>query len=623
MSDVANHSQGEVDALLLLPPQWTPMCPYYALPILAGEIKQAGFSCSIRDLNVEFFHKLLSPEFLAWCRIGAEKRQNELSLDFINLLADMGTDIFSNGDNLYFEMEQKISKAELVWDMVIENIQQAKRVLMDKELFYDPHQIQWAFDILCKGLEIASLPYFPSQIMLRDFRNRNHKLTLESIIQAVENEPENPFIDFYRMLLPSIESLRPKVVGISINAPSQIVGGLTLAKLLKETLTESHISIGGNFFTRVIQSLESKPAFFEHFCHSLSYEEGERPFVTLLTQVKNKSDDFSKVPNLLYLQEGRVIKNPPGCPKPLNEIADPDLDGLNLGNYLSPEIVIPIQASRGCYWKKCSFCDHDFGVNYNLKSIEKLIAEMRVLREKYNIRHFEFIDEAISPAYLRQMSQAILDSGLDVRFFIYARTERGFSQEHLDLAYEAGCRMIMWGIESGSERIMKLIDKGVPLETRFEPLKKANAAGIWNFCFLFFGFPTETKEEAMMTINMIMDNKDLINSYGLSHFTLGKHTRMREDPSRYAIANIREDEEDLSTKLNYEITEGMTPSQVVKMGELCTEICNRVYEAPLWFSIGFREFLHLYLDRYGFEAVKQFSYVNPEKADRFKKLDAV
>lgn len=602
----------QTDVLLILPPQWTPLSPYYALPILAGEIKKAGYKSQIRDINIEFFHKILSPEHLNWCRIGVDKRQNTLRQDFINSIADLGPAAFSNDNNLYAEIQGKLEKLDLYWDIVVNNIDNAINIIKDKEQFYDPKAIQWAFNIICQGLDIASLPYYPSKFMLRDFRNRNHKLTIDSVIESVNNTDENPFIEFYHDILPSIKNHNPRIIGISINAFSQVVGGLTLAKVLKESLPHTHISIGGNFFTRVINSLEKKPAFFETFCHSLMYEEGEKPIIQLIKDLI-ETGDITNVPNILYLKNNRVIINDKCRPCKLDEIAIPDFAGLNLDNYLAPEIVLPMQASRGCYWKQCTFCDHDYGVEYNLKSPSKLIKEMRALKENYNIQNYEFIDEAISPSYLRKMSQAMIDDKLDVKWFMYARTEKGFTKELLDLAYQAGCRMIMWGVESGSKRIMELINKGVDLDNRFEPLKNANSAGIWNFCFTFFGFPTETPEEAMLTINMIMDNKDIINSFGQSMFTLGKHTKLRQEPEKYGITNIKEDEEDLSTKLHYEIIEGMNQIQVDKACELCSAISEQIYFSPLWFSIGFREFLHLYLDKYGLEYIKEYSYIEQDK----------
>lgn len=611
-----------LDILLTLPPQWTPLSPYYGLPVLAGEIKQAGYECRIRDLNVEFFNRITTPEYLSWCRIGAQNRLDAERENFINAIADLGSAAFevNTGYSKYPEIQGRIDKLELIWDAVIANIVKAKEVFRSEETFYDPKKVQWAFNIICQALDIASVPYFPSRFMMRDFRNENHKFTLNSVIEACSNEQENPFLEFYRLVLSGIALEEPKVIGVSINSYSQVVAGLTLSKMLKELMPSTHISIGGNFFTRVIENLLDRPGFFDVFADSLTYEEGEIPVVKLIEAIK-EDKDFSSVPNLLYKKGDRVIQTPKCDPKKLNYIAIPEFPGLDLNGYLSPEIVLPIQASRGCYWKKCTFCDHDYGVCYNVKSPKKLVEEIKHLKEVYGIKSFEFIDESISPGYLEKMSNEMLKEEVNVTWFMYARTEQEFTKERLELAYKAGCRMIMWGVESGSERIMNLINKGIDFDKRFVPLQNANDAGIWNFCFIFFGFPTETAEEALLTINMIMDNKDLINSYGMSSFSLGKHTKIREEPHVYGIEDIKEDEEELSCKLHYKLTKGMTGEQVKKVCDLCNAISDRIYFAPLWFSIGFREFLHLYLERYGLDYVKQYSYI--AKNDESKKKQQI
>lgn len=616
---VNDVNKDQLDVMLILPPQWTPLSPYYGLPILAGELLQAGYTCKIRDLNVEFFNRMTSPEYLAWCRIGANNRLCAERDSFIHAIADYGVDAFNaEAGTLYPEIQGKIDKYELVWDMVVKNISKAKEIFRHEETFYDPEKVQWAFNIICQALEIASLPFYPSRFMMRDFRNPHHKFTIDSVMEATTDELENPFIDFYRVVIPTIMYENPKLIGISINSYSQVVAGLTLARMLKEALPETHISIGGNFFTRVIESFTKKPEFFDHFANSLTYEEGEIPMIKLAEFVNGKAD-LSDVPNLIYKKEDKVIINPKCKPKKLNDIAIPEFPGLDLDGYLTPEIVLPMQASRGCYWKKCTFCDHDYGVQYNVKTPQKLVEEMSTLKEKYGIKQFEFIDESISPGYLRKMSEAIIENELDVQWFMYARTEKGFTQELMDLAFKAGCRMIMWGVESGSKRIMELINKGIDIDNRFVPLENANQVGIWNFCFIFFGFPTETPEEALSTINMVMDHKDVINSYGMSTFTLGKHTKIREEPEKYGITNVREDEEELSIKLHYDITDGMTEKQVKTVCELCNAVADKIYFSPLWFSIGFREFLHLYLERYGLEYVKQYSYIAINDEDVKKK----
>ena len=91
----------------------------------------------------------------------------------------------------------------------------------------------------------------------------------------------------------------------------------------------------------------------------------------------------------------------------LDEMGIVSLDGYDFSKYFAPEIILPFQSSRGCYWGKCSFCDQDFGQNFNVKNVEKLTDEFIELKEKYGIKYFEFIDESVSPAYLSELADKI------------------------------------------------------------------------------------------------------------------------------------------------------------------------------------------------------------------------
>ncbi|HBH18927.1 MAG TPA: hypothetical protein DDX14_08360 [Cyanobacteria bacterium UBA9579] len=333
-------------------------------------------------------------------------------------------------------------------------------------------------------------------------------------------------------------------------------------------------------------------------------EEGEKPIVELAKYVEGKIP-IEQVPNLLYLKDDKVKINEKTAPLKLNEMHCQDLDGFPLDLYLTPDIVLSIQSSRGCYWQKCSFCDHYFGQNVNTKDINILINEMKTVQEKYGISHFEFIDESISPAYLKMMSSKIIQEGLEVNWFNNARLETEFSKDLLQLASQAGLKMALWGLETGSERIMKLINKGIDFHKRLDILKDSYDAGIWNFAFIFFGFPTETHEEALMTIDMLCNNTDIVNCYGKSIFTLGKHTRLQDEPEKYGITEIMASQDEFSPSYTFKTSTGLDERGISQVANLCTERCNVAYGSPLWMYIRYREIFFLYVCKYGAKEVNE------------------
>jgi radical SAM superfamily enzyme YgiQ (UPF0313 family) len=596
--------------MLIFPPQWIPLNPHFSIASLAGQLRKNDYEVKIRDLNVEFYNHILSKDYL---NNSADKAFKMIEPLFSELIADYCEDKSPNEYSRDYQKKlikyNKIKefKNNRINDIVnIPNIiEESVAVMRDREKFYSPALLIEALNNIDTALELASLPYFPAILEFFNYRNQFFKLTFNSIKECCDDRLTNMFIDFYEMELPSIIEEKPDLIGISVNSSTQIVPALTLSKLLKENLPDSHINIGGNFFGRVTEELAKNHEFFELYADSVAYEEGEIPIVELAKNIEGKIS-IDKVPNLLYPENGVIKVTEKITPMKLNDMQFPDLDGFPLDLYFTPDIVLPIQSSRGCYWRKCSFCDHDFGQNYNIKDIDILIKEIKNVNEKFNVSHFEFIDESISPKYLKEMSDKVIESGLNINWFNNARLEREFDTELLKLAGQAGLRMILWGVESGSRRIMELINKGIDLDKRLDVLRDSINANIWNFAFIFFGFPTETEEEALETIKLICDNTDIISSYGKSVFTLGKHTRLRDDPEKYSITEIFKNEEELSPSYIFKTSCGMTSKEIYEISELCTEKCKEAYSNPLWMYIRYREILFLYISKYGAKTMQEF-----------------
>ena len=193
----------------------------------------------------------------------------------------------------------------------------------------------------------------------------------------------------------------------------------------------------------------------------------------------------------------------------------------------------------------------------------------------------------------------------DLQTRLHSSIETAFSKEILDKAFSSGLRMIMWGLESGSDKVLELINKGIDLNKRFDILKDSKEAGIWNFAFIFFGFPTETQNDAKMTVQMLVDNKDIIHSYGRSVFTMGRHAKLAENPDKYGITKIYPAEEEFSPNINFDSI-GMNKQELGNILEYCKIQCSIAYKKPLWMFLRYREWLFLYVAKYGTDWVKNF-----------------
>ena len=594
--------------LLIFPPQWMPVSPHFALPTLLGQFEDTGYEASVMDLNIDFYNKILTKNYV--------EKSLEMAKKIHPLLKANIKQYFDKNkkfNDYTFAQRNEIAKASMIDNTLKKHgnslsrvaliIDKSVEVLKSKEHYYNPKLFLSAINNIKTALEICSMPYYPTRLDFTSYSNELLKLDYETIKYFVFDDNSNIFKGYFNSVLEKIKAHNADYIGISINSSSQIIAGLTLAHMLKKE-TNAHIDIGGNHFGRVADALEKHPEFFELFCHSVLVEEGEVPCVQLARHIAGEIP-IDEVPNLMYLKDGKVVANNKIEPRKLNDLKPPSLDGYDLKQYFAPEIVMPYPASRGCYWRKCSFCDHDFGMFYNIKNIDKLIEEMKLFKAKYNINKFEFIDEAISPAYMEAMSKRILEEGLDVQFLCDARLETGFTKEVCQLSVKAGLKMVLWGFESGSKKIMKLINKGIDIDKRLEIMRTAREAGIYNFAFIFFGFPAETRRDALKTIKVICDNTDIINSYGKSVFTMGKHTKLREAPEKYGVIGETKQVSEFSPTYEY-TAKGMTKEELNDVINLCTKRANNAYGNALSFHLLSREILFLYLCKYGVDDLCNF-----------------
>lgn len=596
------------DVKLIIPPQWTPQNPPFALYAIGGHLRSRGVEVALLDLNLRFYESILSPEYIMYSKeLSMLRLSNLKGKSLFRLATDDCSEEFQRDAAQILEIERYLEKKEDPWLATAGKINSALATMRHKEDFYDPAKLVNALITIDEALRLVSLPYFPAKISLNDYRNQLCRLILSDIIYFTKDRYTNMFIDFYKDVIKEIapifaakNNITP-IVAISINSFSQVIPGLTLARMIKEQHGDKcHLSIGGNFFGRLKETLIQREEFFRTFCDSLALEEGEETMATLSRVIGNE-EKLDKVPRLLYLDKetSKVKYTFEEKRLPLEEIGFMDLKDLKLDRYFTPNPVICIQYSRGCYYGKCSFCDAYFGVKYNKKSVEHLIAEMKYLKEHYGIANYEFIDECIRPDEMKIISERIFQEELGVKWFSNARTEPQFTSEIFSAMKDGGLTMLLWGVESGSKRIMQLIQKGVDAKERLDILRDAKNAGIWNFAYIFFGFPSETTEEAMETIQMICQNTGIINSYGKSIFTLGKHSPLRRLAEKYGIVDLIENDQEFSTNLFYKTTRGMTQDDVSSVSELCTTLCYEAYKSPLWMYLRNRENLHLYLAKYG------------------------
>jgi anaerobic magnesium-protoporphyrin IX monomethyl ester cyclase len=605
---------------LLFPPQWIPINPHMAICSLAGHLREKGYPVKIFDLNVKFYRTILTPEHLRYSMEKVFNAHNYLDARInLGLARKENQAEFAFETAWFLEIDKKMHGMTSVWQDVADNILEAVAVFDDEEKFYKPFNLVKAFVTIDKAMELISLPYYPTRLQFNNLYTPQCPFTLEHLINFTGDRQQNVVYPFLKKELKNMLAENADLYAISINSSSQVVPGLTLARLIKEKVgKKAHVTIGGNYFARVKDTFLEKPDFFKYFADTLILNEGEEPFTKLIEFLQGEAS-IMDVPRLLFFNKAKnkTIFTFDKKPPKMDEIGTQDLADLPLDQYFTPEIVLSTRASKGCYWQKCTFCDAFYGVEPDNKNLDAFYNELKTMKEKYGIKHFEFIDESIFPDFTSELSRRIIDENLGISWFCNARTEEIFTHERLKQYHDAGLKMILWGIETGSKRILDLINKGVDFNKRLDVLKNSTEAGIWNFAFLFFGFPSETREDAMSTINMIIDNKEIIHSYGKSIFTMGKHSKIAEKAKELGLVKAVENPQELNTDFYfaYDSATGLNRQQVYQMSDLCRVKCHEAYGDPLWMYLRNREFMHLYISKFGMDYVYNFDFTDKEKED--------
>jgi len=566
---------------LLFPPTWHPSQPYLSLPSLTGFLAQGGVpDVSQRDLGIELLDRVVTQSY------GAELYQ-EL-VDNKRTLEQGRTGETGPGSA---EHLARVVESLDRFPYLIDRIEPAKETLRG-EGFYDLESYKESLFLIDKWLEVLSTLYFPTRLTVVDNQFGNYSIySSKDLMKIIRDESQNPYIQLFRKhFIQSIVGDQPDLIGVSITATSQIIPGLTLCRLIKEAAPNIHLTIGGSIFTRLVDNVRRCPSLFD-LTDDIIVFEGETALLELVNQLAGKKD-FSKVPNLIYRQNGKITVNQPFYSENINQLPAPNYDGFPLGLYLSPEPVLPVQFSRGCYYKDCAFCaltlDHQ---NFRQKEPGRTVEELKWLKQRYGAQHFFFTDECFALSPTKRLCQQIIDKKLDIKWTCEMRFEKHLTRELLASMRDAGCLKIVFGLESFNQRVMDFMKKGIKQEWVRRIADDCVDLEIAVHCYIIVGFPTEKEEEALETMNFIVGNERLHGSYGFSCqpclFDLEKEAPIMSDPGSYGIRRImRPSAEDLSLGFFYEVSEGMTPDEAERLYQHVYEkVSEVVCELPFNYSM--------------------------------------
>jgi len=369
------------------------------------------------------------------------------------------------------------------------------------------------------------------------------------------------FIDHFtlKILHETLEKVQPKLVCFSVPFPGNLYSGFRCAKFIKEHYPHIKTAMGGGFPNTELREVKDKRVF--EFFDFITLDDGEVPLELLCENVCNADLNADPQFKRTFLIENDDVVYKNNAKKPdykQSDIGTPDYTDLQLDKYVSViEIANPMHSlwsdgrwnkltmAHGCYWGKCTFCDIslDYIKIYEPISAKILVDRMEELIQTTGETGFHFVDEAAPPALMREVALEILRRNLVVTWWTNIRFEKSFTRDLCFLLKISGCIAVSGGLEVASDRLLKLIDKGVSVDQVARVTRYFTEAGIMVHAYLMYGYPTQTVQETVDSLEMVRQLFEMgILQSGFWHqFAMTAHSPVGINPEEFGVTPIKQD----------------------------------------------------------------------------------
>lgn len=515
--------------LLLTPPLTQLNTPYPATAALKGYLVPHGHAVRQIDLGIEMVDEVLSEKWLAAHGMEEESR----------LVGPVKRFLRGQDDTL----APRIANRSL---------------LPEGSRFAQVDDLEWPFGVAGttdKAMHLATL--FIEQVADRIRTEVDPHFDLVRYAEFLSNDaPEfGPLYDelqlapsgvapvMLALLQRHVEEFKPDMVGITIPFPGCLYGALRCGQWLKAH-TQCKVAMGGGFVNTEWRQL-SDPRVFE-FADYINLDDGEVPMLRIA--------DGAPLVRTFVCEAGEVhFHEGPALSSQETDASTeccPDFSDLPLDRYLSmAEMTNPMHRlwtqgrwnkmmmAHGCYWAGCAFCDTTipYIAHYHTPPASQVVDHMERIVDQTGRTGFHFVDEALPPKLLREVSAEILRRRMTVSFWGNIRFEKAYTAELCDLLAEAGCVAVSGGLEVASDRLLKLMNKGVTVEQTVDACRHLRDAGIMVHTYLMYGFPTETLQEtvdALETVRRMFD-EGIVQSAFWHRYAMTCHSTSGQHPERF------------------------------------------------------------------------------------------
>ncbi len=560
--------------LLLTPPMTQLNTPYPATAYLTGFLKKQGYLVFQADPALELVLRLLSKTGLAQIRQQLIRAKTpNLAKSVVFFLENV--DQYSATIEPVIEFLQGRNPSLALRIVTRAFLPEGARFLAVREGMSsdDPDPMAWAFGSL--GVQdrakfLASLYIDDLADVIREgidpkfeFSRYGEKLaasvpTFDPLRSALLDS--TTIVDQNLDLITEelIARHQPDVVGLTVPFPGNVYGAFRIAKKIREIAPSVKILMGGGYVNTELRQL-SDPRVFD-FVDFITLDDGERPILCLLEHLKGQRPS-EQLFRTFHRVDGKVVfvSHASNHDIPHRDTGTPSYEGLPLDRYLSIfEMLNPthrmwsdgrwnkLTLAHGCYWKKCSFCDTnlDYIGRYDPASADLLVDRIEEMIAQTGERGFHFVDEAAPPAVLRAMAERLIARNVVITWWGNFRFEKVYTPELTQLLAQSGCVAITGGLEVASDRLLKLMNKGVTVEQVARVTRAFTDAGVMVHAYLMYGFPTQTVQESVDSLERVRQlfAMGCIQSAYWHRFSVTAHSEIGKNPEKFGIRILPEPE---------------------------------------------------------------------------------
>lgn len=545
--------------LLLITPPFTQLnTPYPATPYLAGFLQSKGYQLFQADLSIETFLALFSRQGLTRIFNTIREKESGSSTEFVQWAMALEARYLETIDPVIRFLQGKDSSL-------------ATRIcrggfLPEGTRFANLEEDDWAFGsmgLTDRAKHLASLYIDDLSDLIQTTidprfglsRYAEQLASSATSFDPVWAELQTPpgLIDHLleERLGAVLERNMPDLVGITVPFPGNLYGALRAASFIRKQLPGTKIILGGGYVNTELREL-AEPRIFD-LVDYVTLDGGEAPLLSILESLHSSGTNFPLCRTFLR-QSGKVVwqNDSPLQEIPFSQTGTPSYQGLPLQNYLSiVEMLNPMHrlwsdgrwnkltVAHGCYWKKCAFCDIglDYIERYEPAQAALLADRIDALITETGETGFHFVDEAAPPARLADLALELLERGRVISWWGNIRFEESFTPDLCRLLAASGCIAVTGGLETASDRLLDLMEKGISVAQAARVCDSFTRAGIMVHAYLMYGFPSETDLETIESLERVRQffEAGLLQSAFWHRFTATRHSPVGLNPGSYGI----------------------------------------------------------------------------------------